>query len=249
MNQKEDECNLTGMIDKSKLSKAVIESWQSGDRLYEDAKQLQECERFPTAYSLFILAQEEFAKSFLLQLVTDDSLPWSIGLQRALRNHNCKQLAGLIMDYIQRDDFLVLMNDPNRFKGASTLPLHIIDAIHLIVHEFVFKRSRSDWLYEESRKLDPIAVQIAKGMVDREKQSGFYVQLGFDGNILSTPTQVSATQCQAELERTHRIRDVINCYQGQAQINASFDYPKIVALFKVLTGATSIDEFNENWWK
>ena len=152
------------------------------------------------------------------------------------------------MDYIQRDDFLILMNDPNRFKGASTLPEHVIDAIHIIVHEFVFERNRSDWLDEKSRKLHPITVQIAKGMLDRKKQSGFYVQLEFDGSLISNPSEISASQCQTEIERTQRIRDVIHCYEGQPQISASYDYPKILALFKVLTGAMSINEFNENWW-
>jgi hypothetical protein len=35
-------------------------------------------ERFPTAYALAVLAQEEFAKALLLNLVRLDALPWSL---------------------------------------------------------------------------------------------------------------------------------------------------------------------------
>ena len=131
-------------MDQSGCKKAALEVFLNAGRLFEDAKYLEEWGRFPTAYALSILAQEEYGKAFLLHLAVEQAVPWSDGLDRALRNHRCKQLVALVMEFLQRKDFFELLEDPDRFRGASTLPEHVMDAIHVIVHEHIRELSRED---------------------------------------------------------------------------------------------------------
>jgi len=51
------------------LEKSVIGCFDNGDMLFDDARNLADFESFPTAYAISILAQEEFAKAFLLYLI------------------------------------------------------------------------------------------------------------------------------------------------------------------------------------
>jgi AbiV family abortive infection protein len=87
------------------LSKSICETTANGRRLFEDAKTLFDWDRFPTALALAVLAQEEFAKAFLLQLVLDDALPWLPAVQRSIARHQCKHLLGLVMEWLPPFDW------------------------------------------------------------------------------------------------------------------------------------------------
>lgn len=228
--------------------KAALEVFLNAGRLFEDAKHLEEWERFPTAYALSILAREEYGKAFLLHLAVEQAVPWSDGLDRALRNHRCKQLVALVMEFLQRKDFLEFLEDPDRFRGASTLPEHVLDAIHVVVHEHIRELSREDWLDDAARKVHPIANRIARGVLDREKQTGLYVHVGSDGKVRKSPTMVTAERCKSEIARTQRVADVFWFHEDALQTTASFELPKIIATFQVLTGLMPADEFNDKWW-
>ena len=56
-------------MDTSNFKNGIRASIKNGDRLLEDVKSMLEWERFPTAYALDVLAQEEYAKAFLLSFV------------------------------------------------------------------------------------------------------------------------------------------------------------------------------------
>ena len=45
------------------INSSIDECIQNGKRLMEDAELLQDMDRYPTSYSISILAQEEFAKA------------------------------------------------------------------------------------------------------------------------------------------------------------------------------------------
>ena len=51
------------------LSKSLVTCVENGARLLEDAQYLSDMERYPTAYALLIVAQEEFSKAFMLYLI------------------------------------------------------------------------------------------------------------------------------------------------------------------------------------
>src|SRR5512143_208572 len=69
---------------------------ENGDRLLFDADMLSSS---PTSLALAILAEEEFAKGFLLFLVAQGVLPWSNGVWRSTRDHSCKHLLSALMEY------------------------------------------------------------------------------------------------------------------------------------------------------
>jgi AbiV family abortive infection protein len=223
--------------------KAVV---ANAARLYEDAKTLEEWERFPTAYALAVLAQEEYGKAFIVHLVADHRVAWTAELEKATRSHVCKQLVALVLEYVGRKDFFELLEEPDRFRGASSLPAYVLNAIEIVVHEYVRSWTRADWT--EGLNVDPVANRIARGVLDRGKQTGFYVHLAPDGQIRRNPEMISAGRCREEVARTHRVSDAFYLGDGKAHPAASFDWPKIVAFFQVLLGAMPVEEFNEKWW-
>jgi len=72
----------------------------NGNKLFEDAKFLFDFDRYSTALALSVLAQEEFAKAFLLQLVADGALPWLPEVQQSMARHQCKQLLRIVMEWL-----------------------------------------------------------------------------------------------------------------------------------------------------
>jgi AbiV family abortive infection protein len=78
---------------------------ENGKKLLEDAKTMLDWDRFSTALALAVLAQEEFAKSFLLQLVADEALPWVPEVQRSMARHQSKHLLAIVMEWLPPFDF------------------------------------------------------------------------------------------------------------------------------------------------
>jgi AbiV family abortive infection protein len=87
------------------LSASISAVTDNGKRLLEDAKLLFDWDRYSTALALAVLAQEEFAKGFLLQLVRDDILPWIPEVQRSIARHHCKHLLGIVMEWLPPVDW------------------------------------------------------------------------------------------------------------------------------------------------
>lgn len=71
----------------------------NGKRLIDDARWLPE-DRPATTFALATIAQEEFAKAFLLFLASRDVLAWNTLIFRATRDHASKQLLGHVMNYL-----------------------------------------------------------------------------------------------------------------------------------------------------
>lgn len=82
------------------LSRSISVTTANGRKLLDDAKLLFDCDRFSTALAIAVLAQEEFAKAFLLQLVADDALPWLPEVRRSMEKHQCKQLLAVVMEWL-----------------------------------------------------------------------------------------------------------------------------------------------------
>jgi AbiV family abortive infection protein len=87
------------------LSESISATMGNGKKLLEDAKYLFDWDRFSTALALAVLAQEEFAKAFLLQLVADDAMPWLPEVQRSMARHQCKHLLAIVMEWLPPFDF------------------------------------------------------------------------------------------------------------------------------------------------
>jgi AbiV family abortive infection protein len=229
---------------------AVRAALQNGGRLSEDAEMMLDWERFPSAYALAVLAEEEYAKAFLLTLVDAGALPWSRDVRRALRDHICKQLAAVILDYLSpdMDEFLRRYDLSKIGERQPIFPSDVLDAIHVICHERLPREWGRWWEGPSDRPLDHRVSSIADGRLDAEKQDAIYVRVGKAGEVASTPEQVSPQMAKTELERTKRIGDQLRPCNKPPGLRDDLDTEKLIAVFKLLTGALSPDDFNRHWW-
>jgi AbiV family abortive infection protein len=78
--------------EQAQIQRSIRAILGNADRLAEDARSLWEMDRFPSAFALCILAQEEYGKAFLLHFVSVEAMPWNDDVQRVLRDHTSKQL-------------------------------------------------------------------------------------------------------------------------------------------------------------
>lgn len=90
---------------KSYFGEAAERCIENGIRLLEDVDWLYFEERpAATCLALATIAQEEFAKAFFLTLVDRGIIAWSALVNRATRDHTCKQLLGLVLSHLSPDD-------------------------------------------------------------------------------------------------------------------------------------------------
>lgn len=202
---RQQETVKTGMDihNKSHVSHAMSACVENGQRLHQDAEWLG-TDRSATAVALCILAQEEFAKAFLLHLACEGIIPWTAKVRESLRNHRHKQLMGFIMEWLSPsdDEFSARIG---RGIGDSTLPAHVADAMKL----YVEKVQPQGHITCPPAASDPIAKSIAGGDRDKIKQDALYVRLSEDGDVISVPTQVTPEMIEAELDRTKRLSDLV----------------------------------------
>lgn len=227
---------------KTSFTEAIDASLKNGDRLLNDAELLLYPDSAPTAFVLSVLAQEEFAKAFLLHLVETNCIPWNNDIKGVLNDHSCKQLVGLILDFLNPDTdvFLERMDLKNIGKKRPLLPPHILDTLNVIRHEKVAKNSRSDWIDSAEAPCDPTVKKISDGDFDKLKQDAIYVRIGRTGVVVSEPTRINPELAEIEFEKAKRFRSL----QGPMGL----DYEKVTTIFKVLFGLITVEEFNKNWW-
>jgi AbiV family abortive infection protein len=226
---------------KKILQQSISKVEENAKSLLEDAKYLFDMDRYSTASSLAILAQEEIAKAFLLQLVEDDALPWLPEIQRTMAKHQCKHLLGIVMEWIPQMDFENLASkfkersarhqrrmdwyerlrqrrasgdfsnhpeDPEPLDPQVDFPKDVADAINILRHEEV-ERYRpggspwtdEDWAHGHARK-------IAKGWLDTQKQSGFYVDISKTGQIGLHPSLITRDTAEREIAKTESLREM-----------------------------------------
>lgn len=89
----------------TRFLKASSECWSNGKRLLENIEWLNYSSESATCFALATIAQEEFAKAFLLILVSRGVLAWNSLIYRATRDHECKQLLGIVMEHLEPEDF------------------------------------------------------------------------------------------------------------------------------------------------
>lgn len=87
------------------LTKSIDATITNAKNLLDDARLLFDMDRLSSALSLSVLAQEEFAKAFVLQLVKDDALPWLPEVQRSMARHQCKHLLAVVMEWLPPVDW------------------------------------------------------------------------------------------------------------------------------------------------
>jgi hypothetical protein len=169
------------------LTETIRACIANGHRLRDESYDLEF--REPPSLQLYVLliAQEEFAKAFILLLVRDDIIPFSRPLLRAMNDHACKHLVGLIMDYvIVRWDTIDEAMELARADAelGDRLPPAIESAIMLLRFEKVGRWESRAWDWEEPPTYESGAKKIAEGKADRRKQDARYVRIGGDGGAI-----------------------------------------------------------------
>ncbi len=228
------------------FSPAIRATLENGDRLVEDARWLLDLDRHATAFALSILAQEEYAKAFVLHLVQSRAIPWNSDVRRTLRDHTCKQLVGTIMDFLQPDwdEFLA------RLEGRKQRPLSpkIADAMNIIRHEKVSRDRDSTWIWDDQSPCDQQARKIAEGHIDKQKQDSLYVGVGRTGQVTSTPLRIAPEDAEREFEKSERLSRVFSRPDADFQAEMALEYEIVFESFRLLFGFTTIEEYNKHWW-
>lgn len=227
-------------MDGSALSESIEACLNNGKRLLEEAEWLS-YDPSPTAFALTVLAQEEYAKAFLLILVRENALPWTLEVRRSLCSHECKHLMGIVMDWL-----FPSLDDAFRRSSASANGLprdeftaDVANAINIYRHEKI-ERLRGQWCPKEP-EWSGLARKMAEGMLDREKQASFYVRIGRRGEVTSIPN-VSKERLSTELERARRYGEFADDAHARVVLSRS-EYKWLQGALKaVFTSLAACDE-------
>ena len=176
---------------KEKYKEAIEASIENGRRLLEDSEILRDSERFPTAKALAILAQEEFAKAYIIRLVHEGDIPWCDVILRATKDHHCKQLMGIVMEYLftpwDVESQLERERRPKVKFPDPLLPSKVADALNIFCHEKIMGWKSSPLGWAEDPKYDVEAKKVWNGKFEKSKQDAMYVSIGKDGEVINTP--------------------------------------------------------------
>jgi len=225
-------------MSKEDFTKAIKACEENGERLCYDA---EACWNSPAGLALAILAQEEFAKAFMLNLVNEDIIPWTSGVKWSIRNHECKHLFVLIMEYLttideQPSEWLKRLKSDERVE----IPSHIRDAINIYRHELVRRKGERDtkWKWQEKEYYHKIPKRIGiDRAVDIKKQYSLYVEISDTGDVVNVPN-ATEKDVEKELERAREIRGIasgqvfnaMSCYDKiRDLLNWVFEEPKIIS--------------------
>lgn len=177
--------------DTRKYDEAIEACIENGKRLLEDSENLRDFKRFASAKALAILAQEEFAKAYIIELVEEGAIPWCDEILRATRDHHCKQLMAILMEYLFTPwDVESLMERDKKIKEKFQefkLPSKVADALNIFCHEKIGRWKSSSWFWEEDPNYDVEAKKIWKGKIEKAKQTALYVSIGKDGSVTNIP--------------------------------------------------------------
>jgi len=194
------------------LDTAINACIENGRRLLEDSEYLYEYDRFPTAKVLAILAQEEFAKAYIIKLAQEGALPWCVEILRATRDHHCKQLMSILMEYLFTPwgdaESMMERNEKMREKYPDILlPRKVADALNIFCHEKIKRWKSSSWFWAEDPKYDVEAKKVWKGKIEKNKHNALYVSIGKDGRVTNIPRNDDA-DAKKSIEYAKILEDV-----------------------------------------
>jgi AbiV family abortive infection protein len=212
------------------FSRAISACIENGRNLLEDAKSLFDwgkySGRFSTAFALALLAQEEFAKAFLLQLVAEGAMPWLPAVQRSIARHECKHLLGIVMEWLPLNDadsfrertkrhaewwawsrrleerkFRPDADDPEpQLHNEVSFPADVATALNIYRHEDI-ERLGDGQPWKDTDWATGKARKIADGLLDRKKQSALYVTVTNTGEIGLHPGLITREEASEAIKR------------------------------------------------
>lgn len=224
----------------------------NGKRLLEDAELLFDMDRFASTLALSVLAEEEFAKAFLLRLVIEETVPWTTEVRRSLSDHSSKHLLGLVVDWLSTllgDFWEEAQRHISREDTATAAeesipwPEEVANALNLYRFEKLdnWKSGYRVCIAEEDfpESTDTLRKVIAQ---DRKKQNALYVGFGSDGRCVNKPAQVTIEEAKAELGRAQRFSAFAGDHFRGSLVLFSPEYRHLAAVIKVVFAALAKEE-------
>ncbi len=219
---------------KSHFQHAANACLENGKRLINDAEMLIREDPPSTAFALVIIAQEEFAKAFLLTLVHKDIIQWNEFILRAAHDHKCKQLLVMVMDFLNPSDDEFMARDSawycDRVNGL--LPRLVADALNIFRHEKIGRWESKNCFWADPPVYEPKAKKVANGFIDKWKQDQLYIGIS-KGGAIETRRLVTHTQFEEEKDRASRLSSVVR-EMLEEECKERFDYKLIFDAFQAL---------------
>jgi len=210
----------------------------NADRLLEETYNLEFRSPSATRYFMAVIAQEEVAKAFLLHLVQIGIVQLTPAVRRAINDHRCKHLVGMMMDYMimhwdSAEELKALINFD--FDMGDRLPNDVGSALEILCHEKIGRWTDNSWSWAEDPAYDSTALKIAEGKKDRRKQDALYVRTGGDGQLASTPSVITDDETRLELERGRRYAQFMgSVYRGDGGGFDEIRFRKIMTALRLL---------------
>jgi AbiV family abortive infection protein len=214
---------------------SIEASIANGARLLEESYDLEFRKPPSSRYYLILIAQEEFAKAFILYLVREGVAPFNVPVQRAINDHASKQLVGMVLDYMimhweELEELQAAINAD--VELGDRLPNDIGSALELLIYEKIGRWGGNHWSWVEDPKYDVKAMKIAEGKKDQKKQDALYIRIGRDGRPCSSPSAISEDETQIELERADRYCHFMK--NTMENSNQSHRFLKVLGAFRTL---------------
>lgn len=207
----------------------------NGGRLLDDSIWLESLKPPASRYFLVMIAQEEFAKAFILYMALEGITELNAPVLRAINDHACKQLVGVILDYM-----IFHWEEVSEMKTAirkehelgDFLPTDVASAMDLLRHEKIRRWEDKHWGWAEDPDYERSVLHIAEGKKDKHKQDALYVRIGRDGSVCSTPDIISDDETSEEVARADRYRSFMeSVLRGDPH---SYRYDKAMNVLKAL---------------
>jgi AbiV family abortive infection protein len=189
------------------VQKSIDACLDNADRLMDDALQLEFQERGGTRLAICMLAQEEYAKAFLLYLAREELLPWDADLLRVMRNHECKHLLAIVTEYIDPEwDTLEELQAIIRgeYDLGDRFPPRVSSALNILYFEKIGRGN-----FDGDNDYEPDVVEIAFRARDRIKQDAIYIDLDKSCHVKNAPMEVSREDAAVEYKRASRYASIV----------------------------------------
>ena len=140
------------------LLRSIQACIKNGERLLEEAYDLEFRDPPSSRFFLIMIAQEEFAKAFILHLVKESAIPFTSEVLRAIKDHACKHLVGMIMDYVimhwdELDEAQAMIR--RDLDLGDKLPDDVGSAMELLRYEKIGRWESNNWVWVTTQTTMP----------------------------------------------------------------------------------------------
>lgn len=210
-------------------SSALVTS-ENGERLLDDAEELYDIQRYPTAFGLAVLSQEEFAKAFIFELISEGIIDWHPYIKRLINNHHTKQLIGLVLDLLSPSDEDILdFFESNKWNNYAK---KAFDAINILGNSEIYLGNTVKLVKNRFNNYDNQVVSIIKGQLEKQKQNSIYIEVNKKGQVIYNPSLINEIQTKKMIDRATGFAAINRVIKDPKYVSPDFD--KIKDTFKAV---------------